>query len=293
MHSFSLRQLYACLQDHLSTFRAAEGHSVNFRQLSVRPRDYLSNFMSAKHSVIFSKHSVPLRDLPLTCVNFRASAGHSINFPCIHGTFRQLPSTLSASAGPIFVCQWDIQSTFRSFVVPSVKFGQLSVYLRYLLSTFHASWGLWSTFRASARPSVNFCASTRSSINFQCGQGTIRQHFLQPWDLPSTSVNFPCLRGAFGQLSVRLCELPSTFRAAAGPFVNLCTFLGPSVTIPWDHGTFCSLQSNFCVVVGLSINFRQLSVRSWTFCQLSLCPHNLPSTSINFLSVRGTFRELF
>ena len=130
MHSVSLRQLYACPQDHLSTFRGSEGHSVNFRQLSVRPRDYLSNFVPVEHSVIFSKHSVHPRDLASTFrASFIAYAGPWVDFRHLsvfpqglssafrmaaggQGTSCQLsvwpvdfPSSFLVSAGPVNVVQ--------------------------------------------------------------------------------------------------------------------------------------------------------------------------------------------
>ena len=136
----------------------SRGTSVNFRQLSVRPRDYLSNFVSAEHSVIFSKHSVPPHDIPSTCVNFFASTGHSVNFLCIHGTFRQLPSTLSASA------------------VPCVKFLSVghSVNFPFVCGTFRQ---VSSTLRVSTAPSVNF----------PCLCETFSQLSVHPRDLQSTS----------------------------------------------------------------------------------------------------------
>ena len=270
MHSVSLRQLYAFPQDHLSTSRASEAHSVNFRQLFVRPRDYPSNFVSAEHSVIFSYHSVHSRDLAST---FRASAGHSVNFPCIHETFCQLPSTLSASTGPCvkFSCQWDIQSTLRPFVVPSVKFGLLSVYVRYLLST-----------------SVNILCVCGTSQNILCScwtfyqlQSTIRAA-LGPF------VNFLCIRQTFSQLSgrprdfhqlsVQPRDLPSTF----------CMIVGPSVNLSQLSMPLWGLWSNFRVAAGLSVS---IPCGQRTILQLFLRPRDSLSTSVNFLRIRGTLRQ--
>ena len=89
----------------------------------------------------------------------------------IHETFRQLSVHPREHASNFRVSVG--QSIFRSFVVPSVKFGQLFVYQRYLLSTFdnilciHGTsqidlCGCWnfrqlqSTIRATLGPFVNF-----------------------------------------------------------------------------------------------------------------------------------------
>ena len=87
-------------------------------------------------------------------------------------------------------------------------------------------------------------------------------------------------------------NLPSTFCVAAGPSVyyrKLLYILGTFCYHSMEPWTFRHLQSNFCAVVGLSVNFHQLSVR----------PRDLPCTflmavgpSVNFLCVCTTFRQL-
>ena len=217
--------IHGTFRQLLSIFSASAGPCVKFscvrgtfRQLSVRPRDYPSNFVSAEHSVIFSKLHVHPCDLAST---FRASAGHSVNFPghpwdftstsvnsqCIRGTMRQ-----------IFVCQWDIQSTFRSFVVPSVKLVNspcICGTFCQLLSTFCASMGPPKTICAAAGPSVNFSqlsvrpwnlpstfrAAAGLSVNILCGRRTIRQLFLHPRD-------FLSICGTLSQFFMRLWDCP-------------------------------------------------------------------------------------
>ena len=119
MHSVSVRRLYACPQDHLSTYHASEGRSDNFRQLSVHLRDHASKF--------------------------RVSVAHSVHFPFVCGTFRQVWSTIRAALGPFvnFPC---IRETFSQLSVhpqdlpfhasagPYVNLYQLSVFLRNLPS---------------------------------------------------------------------------------------------------------------------------------------------------------------
>ena len=77
-------------------------------------------------------------------------------------------------------------------------------------------------------------------------------------------VYFQCVRRAFRQLPSALCvAMGPIFRASAGPFANY-----PSI--------------NFSNVRGRSVNFRQLSMR----------PHHLPSTGVNFSCISGTFSQL-
>ena len=116
--------------------------------------------------------------------------------------------------------------------------------------------------------------SRRSSSNSACGWDTI----------PSTSINFP-----YGRKILR--QLPSTFRVAGRPFVNFCQlYLWP--------GDLTSTSVNFLCSRGTivnSVNFpcdRETRKRSSTFRaavghsinlgQLSLCPGDLPLSSINF-----------
>ena len=127
------RQLSLQVRDHLPTFRASEGlsinfpyvwrRSINFHQLSVHPRDYLSNFcVSAEHCVIFSKHFVRPQGFPSTSVKFCTFSAPSGKISCDHGSICQILSTFHASA--------DIKSTFLAPAQPSVNFHQLSVRLR-------------------------------------------------------------------------------------------------------------------------------------------------------------------
>ena len=158
---------------------------------------------------------------------FCASAGSYINFQCSLGTFRQH-----------FFQPWDLPW--------DVNLSQLSM----------PPWGLRSTF----------LGVTGLSVNIPCGRRSIRQLFLHPRHSPSTSVNFLCIPGPFLNLSelyVWPRNFPSTFRAAAEPFVNLRKLLYILGTFRYhskDHGTFHHIQSNFCAVVDLSVNFRQLFV---------------------------------
>ena len=169
---------------------------VNFKrvhmticQLSVRPRDIQLTFRASMGlSVSFHQFSVHLWE---HASNFHASVRHSVNFPFVCGTFCQLWSTLRVSAVPFvnfcqhFVHPWDLlKRSVQLLDLPSTSvkypcglgtFCQLYMHLRDLQPTF--------------------CASTGSSINFPCSLGTFRQHFVLPWDLPSTSVNFPCSVG--------------------------------------------------------------------------------------------------
>ena len=126
------------------------------------------------------------------------------------------------------------------------------------------------------QPQSTFHASVGPSVNFPGGHGAFCQHsmwveehpsiFLHPRHSPSTSVNFLCIPGPFLNLSelyVWPRNFPSTFRAAAEPFVNLRKLLYILGTFRYhskDHGTFHHIQSNFCAVVDLSVNFRQLFV---------------------------------
>ena len=77
-------------------------------------------------------------------------------------------------------------------------------------------------------------------------------------DLPSASVKFPCCQETFRQF-------PSTFRVTVGLSVNFVNFL-------CGQETFCQIPSTFCAVGRPSATFRQLSV----------CPGDLPSPTVNF-----------
>ena len=212
----------------------------------------------------------------------------SVNILCLHMTFRRFASTFCASMGlsvnfrqlsvhpryhALNFCQWDIQSTFRSFAVPSVKFRQLSVYLQHLLSICHAS----------VRPSVNFPCIRETFSQLLRVHGIFHQFLVWPRDLPSTffatvgpSINIFCDRGTFRQPQ-------STFRVSVGPSANFpcgCGTFRQNSQWPEDHlSTFpasAALSINFCELtsilhasVGLFVNFRQLFVRPKTFCKLT------------------------
>ena len=119
-------------------------------------------------------------------------------------------------------------------------------------------------------------------------------------------MNFPCNNGTSCQLSIRPRDLPSTFHMSAGYSIDLHQlYVHPRV-----HPSF------FCASVVPFINFSQLSVHPRdlpstflasvrlsikflcgcrTFRKLlltSVHPQHLPSTSINFPCISGTFHEL-
>ena len=132
---------------------------------------------------------------------------------------------------------------------------------------------------------------------------------MQLRDFPSTFVSFLCGLGTFHQLFVQLPNLTSIYVnfLCCGPF---CQVLSTSVNFPGGHWTFCQLhmlslylQSTFNAAGGLSVLFRQLTVRPQdllatainfpcgcrTFHHHSVLPVDLWSTSVNFLA---TFRQL-
>ena len=92
-------------------------------------------------------------------------------------------------------------------------------------------------------------------MNFPSSKKTIRQFYVRPGYLSSTSVNFPCGQLDFRLLSMRLVDLPSTsinFHVAGRPSIN---FHQPSVqpgdllltSVNFPHGwdTFRQLSSTF------------------------------------------------
>ena len=208
--------------DYRSIFCVSAGSFLTFCQLVVRQQDLQSSSVNN------------LCDRGTFCQlasSFCASVGHSVNFPLVHGTFRQLPSTFCASVGP--------PKTFHAAAGPSVNFSQLPVQPQDLLSTFCASkrpsvnflcvhgifhqLSVWprdlpSTFCVARGPSINFSQLSMPSwglrstfrvagalsVNIHCGQRTIRQLFLRPWDSPSTSVNVLCICGTLHQFCMRL-----------------------------------------------------------------------------------------
>ena len=201
---------------------------------------------------------------------------------------------------------------------------QLSVYQRYLSSTsVNFPWGRWNFHQVFVRQqdlkssSVNIPCSRRllsTCVNFLCGCRTYRQLTVQPRDHSPTfhasegpSINFPYVcwcSNNFRQLSVHPKDYPSNFcvstehcvifsnhyvrpQGLPSTSVNFCTFLAPSVNIPCDHGSIYQLSSTLRASTGPSVNF----------CQLSLSPRDIPSTSvkfpwfweINIFCIRGTF----
>ena len=101
-HSINLCQLSVHLRDLLSTFRASAGPSFNFLQ------DILSTFRaSTEHSINFPRICRRFRQPPS---NSCASAGQSVNFLCIHGTFYQLLCIRGnfVNFRQVFVCPWDL-----------------------------------------------------------------------------------------------------------------------------------------------------------------------------------------
>ena len=255
-YSINFRQLSVHPRDYPSTFRVSVGPSVrlpstfsatmlpcvlsayvNFKrvhmticQLSVHPRDIQLTFRASMGlSVSFHQFSVHLWE---HASNFNASVRHSVNFPFVCGTFRQLWSTLRVSAVP--------SVNYRQHFVHPRDLLKRSVQLLDLPSTsVNYPCGIGSFCQLSVHPrglQSTFCAPTGSSINFPCSLGTFRQHFALPWDLPSTSVNFPCSVG------------PSV------KFLCGCGTCRQHSLWPEDD------PSTFLVSAGLSINFRELSV---------------------------------
>ena len=119
--------------------------------------------------------------------------------------------------------------------------------------------------------SVHFQCISRILHQLLCIRGTFHQLSVRPQiflQLVSTSVNFQCGRGTLCQHSVRPQDLPSTFRASTGPSVNF----------PGSHGIFRKIVSTFLASKGPSVNFHQLSLQPANFCQLSVYLCDLPST---------------
>ena len=206
------------------TFCRCAGSSVNFPCVC---RNFHRLFM---HPWDLPSISVFCRTFPS---NFRVTADPSINFPCGHGTFRQLSLCLRnlLSTFVIFPCLcWTLRKLLANFLDSegtSVNFCQISVGPRDLPSTFPASVG--------------------------------------------PSVNFPCVHGTCYQPSVRLWNLVSTFCASTGPSVNilwLCRTLGRlpstfrsaswlSVKFPCVRGTCqrCSTSLYYLVVQAVQQSF--------------------------------------
>ena len=172
-----------------STFHALAGPSVSFCQLSMCPRCILSTSINfpciAVPSLNFHQLSLHSQDLSI-----------SVNFWCVHETFRQFLSTFRASTElsinlhQLSVRTRDLPSTFGVFIGPFVNFRQPSMHPW----TFCQ---LPSTLHASAGPSVNF-----------------RRIFVCSRDHLSTPVKFPCVHKFFANFR-------QTFCVAAGTSVNV------------------------------------------------------------------------
>ena len=87
----------------------------------------------------------------------------------------------------------------------------------------------------------------------------------------------------FHQLYVWPRDFPSTFLAPMGPSLKfLSTFLAarrPSVNFLYGHRTFCQLPSTLRVAKGINQG------KGGIFCQLSVHPWDLLSTSVNSTNV--------
>ena len=193
-----------------STFSGSVEPSVNFCQ-HIACRGTLQ-----KRSVqprIFHQLSVQLRDLPSTSVcwgnfcqlpsTFHVCKGPSVNFPCISGTFRQLPSTFRAMQDlpPTCVDSMFVSRTFSRFPLTICASMGPSKNVLCTRWTFRQ---LQTTFRAVVGPSGNS----------QCGAGhsyKLLQLSMQLWYLL--------------QLSMRSQGLLSTLRAATGLQLTSINFL--------------------------------------------------------------------
>ena len=121
-----------------STFGEATVPSVNFRQLCTFSGPSVN--IPWDRGTFYHLQSNFCAVYPSTFVNFPCVRGHSVNYLCVHTTFRQLPSTFRASAGPsvnfsygsgtfckIFMRPRDLHSTFFVSAQPSVNFRHLSM----------------------------------------------------------------------------------------------------------------------------------------------------------------------
>ena len=185
------------------------------------------------------------------------------NFLCGCGTFRQLPSTFRAAAGPsinfcqLSVRQQDLPSTLFAAAGPSVNLLCSCSTFCQLPLPFCAAWDFLSILHALAVPSVNF---RHLSMPLE----TFHQLSMWPQDLSPTfrAVTEPTVN--FQQHSVQLQVLSSTFRAAEGSSVTFACCLGStSVTFLCCQGNFHQLLSTFHATSGPSINFHQPSVQMW------------------------------
>ena len=279
------------LQGHPPTYINFPFIRGNFRLLSVHLWEIPSNSLHLLCVEVHGKSSSSAESLMMFSINFLhccwtfcelpstccASAGHSVNFSCIHRTLYHLSVHLR-NIPESFMQLPDLPSTSVNFLCICGTFHLLSVHLQIFYqipSAFCVSVGSSKKFCTAIGYSVNtsqlsvrlrdfpsaFCASTRHSVNF-C------QLSIRPRGYPLTfcvsaehSVNFselPCGRGTFCQLSVHLQDLPSTF----------------------------------CVSAEISVHFCQLSVRSWDLPSTSVNNHVSSGPSVNILCIRGTFKNV-
>ena len=162
---------------------------------------------------------------------------------------------------------------------PSVNIRQFSV----RSETFHY-FRLLSVQQGDLRPLPSTLRATRRcSVN-------LRQCFVQPEDLSSTSVNFPCCQKIFYYLFVRPGDLPST-----------------SVIFLCHQETFHQLLSSFSVARRPSVNFHHLCVQPLyfpsnsvnppchqdTFSQPQLTFRAARRPSVNFPCNQENFRQIF
>ena len=200
-----------------------------------------------------------------------------MNILCVRGTFNQLPSSFCASVRPSDFLSQDLPSTSNNHGT----FRQLFVHSRVHPSTFCASKGssvnfpcVSQTFRqhkanfhAATGPSATFHAAAGPSINFLCGHGALCKVTSTFCAAEGPSGNYLCGHGTF-------CKLPSTFLAFARHSVNFScshvTFREVASVRPRD------IPSAFCVAEKPYVNFRELSVRTSTLCQISFRPLDHP-----------------
>ena len=148
------------LREHPSTFRTSgdvTSTSVNFLCIRGTIRQI---FVSVEHCVIFSKHSVRLRDLPSISVNFCTFLAPSVNILCHRGTFltfSQLP-VQSRVYLPTLVKFSCVCGTFRQLSMQLQTLRQLSLHPHNIPLT---------------------------SINFPCIRGTFCELSLWQQGLPS------------------------------------------------------------------------------------------------------------
>ena len=129
--------------------------------------------------------------------------------------------------------------------------------------------------------SVNFtCAlETRQLLSNVLAAGRVSVNFCQlsvlPGEILSTYVKFLCGQKTFCQLSMRLGGFPSIF-----------------VKFPCGREIFRQHSLTFRAAGRLSVNFHQLLCGQKTFCEPSMRPGDLPSTSLTFLCGQETFLQI-